>query len=38
MTNRSSKLIGSTLGFMTGAVFAGIGAIYVVHHSLIQLF
>jgi len=38
MTNRTSRIIGSTLGFVTGGALAAFGIIHVVHLSLIQLF
>lgn len=38
MTSRSTKLIGSTLGVVTGGAIAAIGFIHVIQHSLVQLF
>lgn len=38
MTNRSTRLIGSTLGVVTGGTLAAIGIVHVIHLSLIQLF
>ena len=38
MTSRSTKLIGSTLGVVTGGAIAALGFVQVIHLSLIQLF
>tara|TARA_B100000965_G_scaffold289840_1_gene247667 strand:+ start:1764 stop:1883 length:120 start_codon:yes stop_codon:yes gene_type:complete len=38
MTHRSTKLIGSTLGFVTGGTIAAVGFIYVIQNSLLKLF
>jgi len=38
MTNRSTRLIGSTLGIVTGGTLAAIGVIHVIQLSLLRLF
>lgn len=38
MTSRSTRLIGSTLGIVTGSTLAAIGVIQVIQLSLLQLF
>ena len=38
MTRHSTKIIGSTLGFVTGGAIAALGVIHVIHSSLLQLF
>ena len=38
MTHRSTKLIGSTLGFVTGGTIAAVGFIHVIQNSLLKLF
>ena len=38
ITHRSTKLIGSTLGFVTGGAIAAVGFIYLIQNSLLKLF
>ena len=38
MTHRSTKLIGSTLGFVTGGAIAAVGFIHVIQNTLFKLF
>tara|TARA_R110000868_G_scaffold221986_2_gene473784 strand:- start:121 stop:291 length:171 start_codon:yes stop_codon:yes gene_type:complete len=38
MTNRSTRLIGSTLGVVTGGALAAIGVIHIIQLSLLRLF
>jgi len=38
MSNRSTRIIGSTLGIVTGSAVAALGFFHVIHLSLTQLF
>lgn len=38
MSNRSTRLIGSTLGVVTGGTLAAIGVIHIIQLSLLRLF